>query len=698
MLDNSLQYIKGIGPKRAKILSRLGINDIRDALQYFPREYSDRRNVTKIAKTVHGEKLVINGKVEIADVMPLGPKLSVFKAAVKDETGIIFAVFFRQFNRYFSHDVFSKLKKDFAKDSEVLLYGAVENNFGEKQIKVEEYEVINEKNSSLDSPHFNRIIPVYPITEGFSQKWFREFMFTTVNGLVKEWPEVSPANISKEYKLGSAAEALRKIHFPDEFEQIEESRKRLAFDEFLLFETALALVKKKNIDNIKPRKYSVKKELLTPFKNKLTFEFTNSQKKVINEIFSDMQSNKPMNRMLMGDVGSGKTVVALSAVLLAIENGYQAAILAPTEILAEQHFITIQNMLSGLPVKMCLLTGKLSQAKTKKAIKDEIACGETSLIIGTHAILEENVKFMNLGIIIIDEQHRFGVMQRAKIQEKAKYPDVLVMTATPIPRTLALTLYGDLDVSVIDEMPPHRLPIQTLFVKDFQAYKSAKEEVAKGRQVYIVYPLVEESDKIELKAAVTEANYLSKTVFKDYKLDIIHGQMPSKDKERVMTDFRDKKFDILIATTVIEVGIDVPNATLIIIEHSERFGLATLHQLRGRVGRGKEKSFCLLLGNPKTEEAKKRISVMTKNNNGFLIAEEDLSMRGPGEFFGTMQHGMPQFKAGNLITDIKIIEDTRKIAENILFDDPKLANNSNKNLKLELIRQYKDKLAFSNIS
>ncbi|MCB4790752.1 MAG: ATP-dependent DNA helicase RecG [Elusimicrobia bacterium] len=698
MLNQSVQYIKGIGPKRAEMLSRLGIKTIHDALSYFPREYEDRKVPLKIALASAGKKAIILAKVELSEQIQLGKNLSAFKACLSDGSGIIFAVFFRKSSPYYKHDIFSSLKRDFVKGKKVLVYGQVEINFGKKEINAEEYEPVADETKLGELIHFNRIVPVYPLTEGISQKWFREFMYHAVDSSRHDWPEPCPESIKKAMNFKNAKETLMSIHFPKELSDIEPARKRLAFDEFLLLETALAIVKERNNKNFKERKYPVKKSLLTPFREKLGFEFTASQKKVINEIFSDMQKTTPMNRLLMGDVGSGKTVVALSAVLLAIENGYQAVFLAPTEILAEQHFLTVNNMLKGLNINTALLTGRANRAKKeKRSIKEDLSLGRTNLIIGTHALIEEDVKFKDLGLIVIDEQHRFGVMQRAEIHIKSKNPDVLVMTATPIPRTLALTLYGDLDISVIDELPPGRQPVKTMHLKDFQSYNLVKDEIKKGHQAYIVYPLIEESDKIELKAAVKEADYLSKTVFQDYKVGLLHGQMPAGIKDKIMLDFRDKKYDILISTTVIEVGIDVANATVMVIEHAERFGLATLHQLRGRVGRGKDKSFCFLIGEPKSEDSIRRINVLVNNASGFAIAEEDLSLRGPGEFFGTMQHGLPPFKAGKIVYDAPVIEQAKDAAQKIIKEDPGLINHENLVLRIEMLSLYKDKFALSNI-
>jgi len=622
----------------------------------------------------------------------------VFKAAIADGTGIVFALFYRKTNPYARHDVFAKLKEDFTQGNYVYIYGQIEINFGEKQIRAEEHERYLPDRQNNETIHFGYVVPVYPLTEGVQQKWFRKLMRDAVEKYGASWVDILIPEIRNRHGFPTAPEAIRQIHFPDNHATAERARQRLAFDEFLLLETALEIVRTKNKSVSKPQRYCIQRRLLTPFREQLGFSFTHAQKKVINEIFASMEQPEPMNRLLMGDVGSGKTVVALSAILLALENGYQAAMLAPTEILAEQHFLNLSRMLEGLPVTCALMTGRLSsKKKDKRDIQKSIADGTVNLVIGTHAILEKEVQFKNLTLIVIDEQHRFGVLQRASLQQKTTAPDVLVMTATPIPRTLALTLYGDLDVSVIDSLPAGRKPVTTIHCPESYAWELVKTEIRKGRQAYIVYPLVEESDKLELKAAVKEAGELSKGIFREFRVGLLHGQLPQPEKERVMADFRAGCYDLLIATTVIEVGIDMPNATVMVIEHADRFGLATLHQLRGRIGRGTDRSFCALLGNPRSEDARKRFEIMTKTHDGFIIAEEDLALRGPGEFFGTAQHGMPALKAGNLIKDTQIIASAKTLARDIISNDPSLLQPVHAPWRSELSRLYSGRFGLSKI-
>lgn len=695
-LERSVQYLKGVGPRRAQMLARMGVVTIADLLGYFPREYEDRRSPVRIAQLAAGQKVTVCGRIEASEEIKLSISLAVFKVAISDGSGLAFGLFYRKMNPYHHHDVFGTFKAIFHQGGFAYFTGTAEMSFGQKQIKVEDYEVVPDGNSS--PVHFGMIVPVYPLTEGISQKWLRQLVKEAVLQYADEWIDLLPEDLREKYRLQTAKTALKSIHYPLDYPAAEVARQRLAFDEFLLLETALALARQGRKGKEKPYRYTIKKNLLTLFKEKLRFEFTAAQKKVINEIFSDMTGKLPMHRLLLGDVGSGKTVVALSAMLLAVENGYQTVLLAPTEILAEQHFLNLQRMLDGMPVKTVLLTGKVSSNKKERTcIREKISSGETDIVIGTHAIFDKKIDFKNLSLIVIDEQHRFGVLQRASLREKAVLPDVLVMTATPIPRTLALTLYGDMDVSVIDRLPPGRKPVVTLHRTPSEAYALIKQEVLSGHQAYIVYPLIEESDKSELKAAVQEAEHLSSTVFKGSRVALLHGQMAADQKEAVMNGFRQREFDILIATTVIEVGIDVPNATVMVIEHADRFGLATLHQLRGRIGRGADRSFCVLLGTPRNELAAQRIRAMLSTNDGFKIADEDLALRGPGELFGTAQHGIPQLRAGNLSSDVRIIESSRAAAHEIIALDPRLSLPGHQMLRERLRIAYKGRLGLISI-
>ena len=686
-LTTDIKYVKGIGPKRALALSKLSINTVEDLITFFPRTYQDRTIRTKISNILFNQHYCIFGKITGTHIKKLSTKLSVFSANINDGSGIIVANFFRKVNPYAKFDIFATIKKDFKINSFVYIYGMCEIKFGQKQVSVDDYEIVENENSSTEK--FNKLVPVYDLTAGITQKNISSALKLVLNNMANIYPDIISNNVKYKTNLPSISSAIKTIHFPNSLQEAELARQSFALQEFLLLQIVLTKAKQKNVIKQKGIRYEIKRNLLTPFKNKLKFEFTNAQKKAINEIFNDMMSTKIMNRMLMGDVGSGKTVVALSAILLAVENGYQTAIVAPTELLAEQHYLTFKNMLDGLNVNIELVTSSTLKSKKKqKEILPQIENGTTNIIVGTHSVMQDRINFKNLSLVIIDEQHRFGVLQKASAVAKGNNPDVLMMTATPIPRGLAMTIYGEMSVSVIDELPPNRTPIETYCLSENIAYMNAKEEIEKGNQIYIVYPLVDESDKIELKSATKEAQKLSKTIFKDNKVALLHGKMKPKEKNDVMIKFKNKEYDILIATTVIEVGIDVPNATMIIIQHANRYGLATLHQLRGRVGRGQKKSFCILVSDAKGKIAKQRLKIMTSTCNGFKIASEDLKMRGPGEFTGTIQHGFPEFKAGDIIKDVKLIEYAKQVAIDIISKDPELLLPENVNINFLINNKY----------
>jgi ATP-dependent DNA helicase RecG len=690
-LLTSVQYLKGVGPKRANLLAKIGVTTVHDLMTYYPRDYEDRSRVRQIVDLQNDERAVITGKVQLADILRFNNMLSAFKVAITDSTGIIYATCFRRFNYRF--DVYKKLREDFKPGNRVTVYGKVTNQYAKKEITIEEYDVMRE----TVSKDFMGILPVYDCTEGVDNRFLRSITKQALDKYANYLIDMLPDSDRQKYGFMSVGDAARQVHYPASFEQKDSARKRLAYDEFLLLELAMSISKRQYTEKKKNQAYEIKRHLLTPFKHNLGFEFTQSQKKVIKEIFTGLQNTYPMNRLLLGDVGSGKTVVALSAVLLAIENGYQAAFMAPTEILAEQHFVTIKRFLNGLDVKVEMLSSATPK-KEKKDIIDRLVSGDVNLLIGTHSIIEDDVRFKNLSLIVIDEQHKFGVGQREKLLKKGQdsslklNPDMLIMTATPIPRTLALTMYGDLDISVLTELPPNRQPIRTEHVAESYAYDFVKKDIkTNNHQVYIVYPLVDESNKIELKSAVKEWELLTKDVFFGYKVGLLHGQLPGKQKEKIMTEFSEGKYDILITTSVIEVGIDVPNATLMVIHHAERFGLATLHQLRGRIGRGKDRSTCYIIGDPKTEDAQKRFDTFTSTTDGFKIAETDLEIRGPGDFFGTDQSGLLDLKIGNIVTDIELILQARKHADEILQQDRFLTSMNHNLLRTELVVKYSGK-------
>ncbi len=683
-LNMSVQFLKGVGPERARILKKIGIETVEDLITYFPFRHEDRAHLKLFGQINHGEEATTLGVVAEHQIIYTKRGKPLLKILLEDGSGRATMVCFNQLY----------LKDSLKPGTSIVLHGRFERMFGDLQITNFTYEKLTGKEDDLI--HTKRIVPIYQVTSRLNLRFLRALIKRTLDSYLSSLKETLSETILREYDLMFYQEAIYNMHFPPSWEKGEVARRRLVFEEFFFWELAMALRRRhvKRMD--KKRKYQLKRNLLTAFKEKLPFDFTSAQKRVIREIFDDLMSPRPMNRLLQGDVGSGKTVVALTALLLAVENNYQAAVMAPTEILAEQHYLTLRQMLEGLKVKVELTTGRMGQKK-KRELYQRIARGESQIVIGTHALIEEGVKFYNLALAVIDEQHKFGVMQRERLRKKGENLDILVMTATPIPRTLALTAYGDLDVSVIDELPPGRKKVLTQRLSEEEAYQIVIDGAGKGRQAYIVYPIINESDKLELRAAVKMAEKLRDTVFRDFRVGLLHGQMKSDEKESVMIKFLNREFDILIATSIIEVGIDVANACLMVIEHSERFGLATLHQLRGRVGRGTEQSVCILLGKPKTEEAKKRLQIMMETNDGFRIAEEDLRLRGAGEFFGTQQHGLPEFKIGNIVSDYHELEQARRAAFNLVNSDPLLILPENGMIKEKFKQKFRKRFRLADV-
>ncbi len=666
-----IQYLKGIGPAKAKLFEQLEIQTVQDLLHYYPRTYQDRRLNTPPNPYNADALLVFKGRVLRTQQIPARSVL-IFKAVLEDEKGqqIECTWFKKRMYRAFRFDPFGQLKKDFLVGHEVWVIGRKNNRtvMFDNQVTVEESYLAAD---ALTKLHAGRLTPIYGLTEGLTNKQFRQFMYEALqSSTLTQTPEILPPTLLEKRKLLSAPQALKSIHFPNSIAELDSARTRLAYEEFLLLATAWGIKRTQTKILAKDYTYVVKKTLLTPFRAQLGFEFTNSQKKVINEIFNDLLSIRPMNRLLQGDVGSGKTVVALCAMLLAVENGYQAALMAPTEILAEQHFLTFKRILKGLPVQVAVLTSSTKAVEKKKILKG-LADGTIQILVGTHAVIQDTVQFHNLRLAVIDEQHRFGVKQRSKLKEKTTKLDLLTMTATPIPRTLALAFYGDLEVSTLSELPPGRQPILTECATSKLAYDRVRTEVAKGRQAYIVFPLIEESEKISAKAVTEEFEKLKK-VFPQCRLTILHGQMSQAEKETVMADFAAHKTDILVATPVIEVGIDVKNATVMVIENAERFGLASLHQLRGRVGRGEHASYCILVPQHAGSVAKERVDIICATRDGFKIGERDMQLRGPGEILGTRQSGELEFKAGDIFKDRDILYWAIEDRDELLAADPAL--------------------------
>ena len=679
-LDMDVRYVKGVGERLAKILGKLGIFTARDLLTHFPHRHEDRTHFRRISQLRHGETAAIRGRILIADTVRTPRTQTLLtKVAIQDDTGTASLVWF---NQWYLKNKFIKLL-----GKEIIAYGTAQ--FGSRGIEITnpEWEEVGDGTDPLSS---NRIVPVYPLTERLYQGTIRRIIYGVLEKYLPAVEDILPPDVLNRRDLVDAVCALRNMHFPESQEALDAARFRLVYEEFYLLQLALAL-RKQNISSGQPGiKFQVGPECTKALYESLPFELTSAQKRMIAEIEQDMSRGTAMNRLLQGDVGSGKTVVAVAAMMVAIANGYQAALMAPTEILAEQHYLVLSSMLERLGVKVELLTGSVTAARKRK-VKERIASGEVQVVIGTHAIIQGDVEFQRLGLVIIDEQHRFGVLQRAAIREKGWNPDVLVMTATPIPRTLALTVYGDLDLSILDEMPPGRKPIRTHWKTADQresVYDGVRKLVEQGRQVYIVCPLIEESEKLQAKAATDLAEHLKTYVFPKLTLGLLHGQMKPADKEDIMRRFRDGEIQVLVSTTVIEVGVDVPNACVMVIEDAERFGLAQLHQLRGRVGRGESQSYCILVADPKTDDSRERLKVLARTNDGFEIAEEDLKIRGPGEFYGTRQSGLPSLRIANVLRDVDILEKSREDAFALIKTDPLLESPEHAKLRKEIFRRF----------
>jgi ATP-dependent DNA helicase RecG len=754
-LKASARYIKGVGPKKAELLSRIGINTIEDILYYLPKRYEDRSSVVAIKDLKIGENNTVQGEIVSASLRRSKAGVPIFQAVIKDSTGTVNAVWF---NRPYLADTMKK-------GDRLILYGRTEL-YDRLQLTQPEYEVFEEEGGDRGlegadkgrkltengeegkSLNIGRIVPVYALTEQLTQKYVRSIVFKVLSEYSKVLTEKLPTYIIARQKLVDIKFAIRNIHFPSNFQMLEKAYNRIVFEEFLVLQLALALRKKGTGAASAGAGHSIIAGGLSEmFKNSLPFELTEGQKKAILDIERDMSKNKPMNRLLEGDVGSGKTVVAAHALTMAIHNGFQAVLMAPTEVLARQHFFTLSELLMPLGVNVVLLIGGMEE-KNKKEIYAGIKGGSVNIVVGTHALIQEGVEFNRLGLVVIDEQHKFGVRQRAALRNKGikgvnkglegadkgikgvnkglegadkgikgvnkglavdVNPHVLIMTATPIPRTLALTVYGDLDMSVIKEMPKGRKPVVTYWIEEDrrrQMYRFVEEELEKGRQAYVVCPLIDKGIKGRMggeeeavseegkkaSAAVETFEKLKNEIFKGYEVGLLHGRMNSKEKEKVMKDFKKGKIKVLVSTVVIEVGIDVPNATIMLIENAERFGLSQLHQLRGRIGRGAHESYCILLSNPKTDVAAERLKTIEGTLDGFEIAEVDMDMRGPGEIFGTAQHGLPEIRFGNIARDFDIMEAARKEAFALVEKDPALKEEHHRLLKAALAERFKGRL------
>lgn len=679
-IEKSVQYIKGIGPRTALLLNRINIFSINDLLMHFPRAYEDRSILKPINELQEGEMASVVGEVYFIDIVRYtksGKHLT--KVILKNQTGHIVGLWFNQ----------KFIKNVFKIGNRYLFYGKISISFGEKQIVNPEYESIGE---TIDKG----ILPIYPSTKDLSQKILRNSIQNLFNSSKPILEEVLPEDIRNKYNLCDINTGFKNIHFPENKFMLKISEDRIKFEELLILQLGL-MMEKSNIEN----NLGIRMEISKNFKEflaTLPFKLTNAQKKASREILNDMKSNKQMNRLVQGDVGSGKTVVAVIALFNAVKNGYQGAMMVPTEILASQQYMSLSTFYREMDIKVGLLSSKLPK-KQKEELKAKIKNGEVDIVIGTHAVIQSDVEFKKLGIVITDEQHRFGVRQRALLYQKGNNPHILIMTATPIPRTLALFIYGDMDISIIDELPPGRQKIDTYAVKSGarqRVYDFIKKEVKNGRQAYVVCPLIDESDTLDVESAMETAELLKSKYLRDLNVAILHGKMKSDEKDKIMFDFKNGSIDVLVSTTVIEVGINIPNATIMVIENAERFGLAQIHQLRGRVGRGHYKSYCILISQMKSELSRKRMKILEDTSDGFIIAQKDMELRGAGQFFGIKQHGLTDLKLADIFIDADILKVTNTLAKE-LIKSGRIYNKEFENLRLKIennCRRSSDEIVF----
>ncbi len=663
-LKSDIVHLKGVGPKLGYLLNKLGVYTVSDLLYYFPRKYVDYSTRTRIKDLEVGENVTIFGTIRSVQAYTSKKNLGVLKVKISDGSGSINLNFFvSKSNRY----TMERMKSQFPKGQGIMVSGTVKLNSYDGMLTLDkpaysimEYEIDGSSNLNLA-----RIVPIYPLSEKLNIKALRKIIYNAIQLFKDDIQTVLPEYLIEKYHLMQKREAIEQIHFPNDNEKLQQARFTLVFEELFLIQLRLALLREENNRTISSIPLNVKRDgLVMKFIEGLPFKLTGAQQRAVNEILNDLNSTKPMQRLLQGDVGSGKTVVACIMLLAAIENGFQAAIMAPTEILAQQHYNNLINWLTPLGLDVELLLGSNTK-KQRTMAETNLRNGQANIAVGTHALIQDNIEFANLGAVVIDEQHRFGVKQRLALRKKSQNPQILTMTATPIPRTLAITMNGDLDLTVIDELPKGRKPIITTMTNSRrQIAELIRREVNNGRQAYIVYPLIDESETLSAKAATIEREKWQNDIFPEYKVGLLHGKLKNDEKEEVMRKFKDKEYDILVSTTVVEVGVDVPNATVIVIENAERFGLSQLHQLRGRVGRSELQSYCILSSSTKSQETKARLDIMTQTNDGFVIAEKDLQLRGPGEFLGTRQSGLPDMLIADIVNDAKILELARNEAIN----------------------------------
>ena len=661
-LKSDVMYLKGVGPKIAYMLNKLGIYTVGDLLYYFPRKHVDYSTRTRIRDLKVGETTTIFGTIKAVESFTTKNNLGVVKVRIGDGSGYLNLSFFASKANKYTQE---RMKTQFPKGAGIMVSGLVKYNNYDKSLTLDKptYSIMDD--DILDPSNINmaRIVPIYPLSEKLNIKTLRRAIFNTIQLFKNDIETVLPNKIIEKYNLLPKNEAIEGIHFPKDNETLQKARYTLVFEELFLIQLKLALLREENNKNLSAVPLEIKKDgLVMRFIESLPFKLTSAQQRAVNEILNDLNSTKPMQRLLQGDVGSGKTVVATIMLLAGIENGYQAAIMAPTEILAQQHYNNLVKWLAPLGLKVELLIGSIGK-KLRRESETNLRNGQANIAVGTHALIQDGVEFANLGAVVIDEQHRFGVKQRLALRKKSQNPQVLTMTATPIPRTLAITMNGDLDLTIIDELPKGRKPIITTLTNSRrQIADLIRHEVDNGRQAYIVYPLIEESETLSAKAATIEKERWQNEVFPNYKIGLLHGKLKNDEKDEVMEKFKNKEYDILVSTTVVEVGVDVPNATVIVIENAERFGLSQLHQLRGRVGRSDLQSYCVLSSSTKSQETRARLDIMTQTNDGFVIAEKDLQIRGPGEFLGTRQSGLPDMIIADIVNDAKILELARSEA------------------------------------
>ncbi len=676
--DIPARFVKGVGPARSEILRKLDIETVEDLLYHFPRRYEDRSRFEPVNKLKPGLHAAVKGEVLTSGVRR-GGKMAVYKMAFGDETGVIYALWFNQ----------PYMKNVFKVGDKVILYGKVER-YKDLQMANPDFEIINDQGS--ETIHTGRIVPIYPLTEGMSQRGMRTVIKNLLDRYIGDVEEFMPPDILKRNSLPGIRQALSDIHFPPDETSRKVAYDRIVFDEFFILQLALARRRAGSLSSGNGIIHKAGGDLTASFIQLLPFRFTDAQKRAIDDIEKDMASSKPMSRLLEGDVGSGKTIVAAYALVLTVSNTHQGALMAPTEILAQQHFNNLNRLLSPLGVNIALLTNSITgedREETLRMIKE----GQADIVVGTHALVQEGVAFKDLGLAVIDEQHKFGVDQRSQLGRKGFNPDMLFMTATPIPRTLAMTLYGDLDLSVLNEMPHGRVPSKSYLVGEEKrqgVYKFIYQEVLSGKQAFIICPLISKSKNEELKSATEMYGRFRDSVFPGLDIGLVHGRLGSEEKERVMSGFKSGKVQVLVSTTVVEVGIDNPNVSIMLIENPERFGLSQLHQLRGRIGRGNQRSYCILISDTESEAAKKRLRALIGTTSGFNIAEEDLNLRGPGQFFGARQHGLPELKYANLVSNVKQLELARKEAFGLMRYDTGLKKPENSGLREVLRRKFPD--------